>query len=186
MFSMPGMSGPGGAQQAAPKPTTDSNTIVNINNLIDMNQTECQNADSSSPFVNILQSSDAYSIKSDCDEQLLFNLYFNTPVKIHHMVLRGVTLETSPLNMKLFINRAPMAFDDVESIDPLEEIEIQEGELEGDIILNYVKYQNVSNLTLFIQDNREGGDITEVSKLEIFGAPLHETNMNELKKVGWS
>lgn len=93
-------------------------------------------------------------------------------------------METSPLNMKLFINKAPMSFDDVDSFIATEEIEIQEGELEGDIILNYVKYQNVSNLSIFIQDNRGGEDVTEMAKLEIHGAPLLETNMKDLKKVG--
>lgn len=162
----------------------DSQTIVDITSLIEEGKSECQNADPSTPFINVLQCSDSFILRSDCDEQLLFNLYFRCQVKIHHLVIRGVTLETSPLNIKLFINRAPMSFDDMESIEPLEELEIQEGELQGDLILNFVKYQNVSNLTLFVQDNRDGGDVTEMSKLEIYGAPLHETNMKDLKKTG--
>eukprot|EP00344_Euplotes_crassus_P012627 CAMPEP_0196997952 /NCGR_PEP_ID=MMETSP1380-20130617/3443_1 /TAXON_ID=5936 /ORGANISM="Euplotes crassus, Strain CT5" /LENGTH=77 /DNA_ID=CAMNT_0042414351 /DNA_START=323 /DNA_END=556 /DNA_ORIENTATION=+ len=77
-----------------------------------------------------------------------------------------------------------MSFDDVEAIDPVEALEIQEGELQGDIILNFVKYQNVSNLTIFIEDNRDGGDITQLCKLEIHGSPLLQSDMKNLKKVG--
>lgn len=77
-----------------------------------------------------------------------------------------------------------MGFDDVEAIDPIEELEIQEGELQGDIILSFVKYQNVSNLTIFIENNREGGDVTEMSKLEIYGSSIFASDMKNLKKTG--
>ena len=184
MFSanMAQQMGGGMGQQAAPK--TESKDILNINQLIETSKFECQNADSSTPFINIFQSSDAYTLKSDCDEQLLFNLYFQNPVKIHHLVMRAPTTETAPLNIKIFINRAPMSFSDMDAIDPTEELEIQEGELQGDIILNYVKYQNVSNLTLFVENNRDGGDITELNKLEFHGASLMDTDMGKLQKTG--
>ena len=182
---MPGMqqmAAGGMQQQAAPK--EESKDIVNINDLIDKSKSECQNADADTPFANIFMGTEAFPIKSDCDEQLLFNIYFNAGVKIHHLVIRAPSLEAAPLNIKTFVNRAPMGFDDVEAIDPTEALEIQEGELQGDIILNFVKYQNVSNLTFFIQDNRDGGDVTEISKLEFWGCPILTSDMGNLKKVG--
>jgi hypothetical protein len=172
-----------GTPQAPQASQEESKAIVNINSLIDTNRSECANASSETPFINILQSSDAYTLKSDCDEQLLFNLYFQNPVRVHHMVIRAPSLEVAPLAMKTFINRAPMGFDDVESIDPIEEIEILEGELQGDIILSFVKYQNVSNLTIFIENNRDGGDVTEMSKLELYGSSLMASDMGNFKKV---
>ena len=181
---MLGAHGMGGGAAAPPQPKTDSHSIYDITSLIEDAKSEIQNATSDSVLSSILKGQGGYKVTSDCDAQLLFNLYFSTPVKIHHLKIRGCSLGTSPLNIKLFINRAPLSFDDVEAIDPTEELEIQEGELEGDLILSYVKYQNVSNLTIFVEDNREGGDVTEMSQLEFFGAPLHETNMSELKKVG--
>jgi hypothetical protein len=174
----------GQAAQAQQPQRTETKEILNLNQLIEENKSECQNADPSTPFVNLLQCSDSYTLKSDCDEQLLFNIYFQMPVKIHHLVIRAPALESAPLNMKMYINRAPMSFSDMESIDPVEELEIQEGELQGDIILNYVKYQNVSNLTIFVENNRDGGDVTEMSKLEIHGSPLLDCDMSKLKKVG--
>ena len=189
MFGIPSMRGMGGGgcgSYEAPAPKKESNIIVNINSLIEQSKSEWQNSDPATPFVNVLQCSDAYTLRSDWDEQLLFNIYFQCPVKIHHIVIRAPELDAAPLMMKLFINKAPMSFSDMDSIDPLEEIEIQEGELDGDIILNYVKYQNVSNLTIFIENNRGGNDITEMNKLEIHGAPLHDTDMKNLKKVGWN
>lgn len=183
MFSAGSLfSGMGGAPSPAPK--TDSSVIVNINGMIEEAKSECQNADNSTTWFNIFRCSDAFTVKSDCDEQLLFNLYFKSPVKIHHLLIRAPSMETAPLMMKLFVNRAPMSFADVESIDPIEEIEIQEGELQGEIILNFVKYQNVSSVTIFIENNRDGGDVTEISKMELHGAPLLDTDMKNLKKVG--
>lgn len=185
MFSTSMLSGMGGGRPQAPQaPQEESKAIVNINGFIDTSKSECLNASSDTPFINILQCSDAYLLKSDCDEQLLFNLYFHCPVRIHHLVIRAPSLESAPLVMKTFINRAPMGFDDIEAYDPTEELEIQEGELQGDIILSFVKYQNVSNLTIFIENNREGGDVTEMSKLEIFGASILASDMKNLKKVG--
>ncbi|CAI2379758.1 unnamed protein product [Moneuplotes crassus] len=176
----------GGMPQMPAPPAEESKDIVNINDLIDTSKSECQNLDSGTPLVNVFMDSDSFVLKSDCDEQLLFNLYFQSTVKIHHLVLRAPDLETAPLNIKIFINKCPMSFDDMDAVDPVEELEIQEGELEGDIILNFVKYQSVSNLTLFIENNRDGGDVTQVSKLEIHGASLLESDMKNLKKVGCS
>ncbi len=174
----------GGMPQAPPAPAEESKDIVNINDLIDTTKSECQNLDSDTPLVNVFQDSDSFVLKSDCDEQLLFNLYFQSGVKIHHLVMRAPDMDSAPLNIKTYINKAPMSFDDVDAIDPMEELELQEGELEGDIILNFVKYQNVSNLTIFVENNREGGDVTQMSKLEIHGAPLLQSDMKNLKKVG--
>ena len=175
--------GGGGRPQAPPVPE-ESKNIININHLIDTSKSECQNVDAETPFINVLQNSDSYILKSDCDEQLLFNLYFQMPVRIHHLVIRAPELSSAPLNMKTFINRAPMGFDDVEAIDPIEEIEIQEGELQGDIILSFVKYQNVSNLSIFFENNRDGGDVTKLSKLEIHGSSILASDMSNLKKTG--
>ena len=186
MFALNGLQNNmgGGAPPAPPPKQEESKDIVNINHLIDTSKSECQNVDSDTPFINVLQSSDTFTLKSDCDEQLLFNLYFQTPVRIHHLVIRVAELSTAPLTLKTFANRAPMGFDDVESIEPTEVLEIQEGEYQGDIILNFVKYQNVANITIFIENNRDGGDVTEMSTLEVHGNAILSSDMNNLKKVG--
>lgn len=66
MFSTSMLSGMGGGRpQAAQAPQEESKAIVNINGFIDTSKSECQNASSDTPFINILQSSDSYLLKSD-------------------------------------------------------------------------------------------------------------------------
>ena len=77
------------------------------------------------------------------------------------------------------------------------------------VTLNFVKYQNVQNLTVswkilsstfclfivvvylfvclccqvFVQDNQGGAETTVVQYLGLFGSPLDTTNMKEFKRV---
>lgn len=47
-----------------------------------------------------------------------------------------------------------MDFDDVENSEPTEEFDLTEEESSGDpIVLDYVKYQDVNNFVLFIEQN---------------------------------
>lgn len=54
--------------QAAAAPPKESSEIVNLNVLIDKSASVCLNEDSDYPFSNILTPSDAFVLKSDCDE----------------------------------------------------------------------------------------------------------------------
>lgn len=56
----------------------------------------------------------------------------------------------------------------------------EEGELQH---LRYVKFQNVKNLQIFIQDNQGGGDVTELKELKIYGTPLSAVNMGDFQRV---
>ena len=47
-----------------------------------------------------------------------------------------------------------------------------------------VFYTNVKELTIFVQNNN-GSDVTKISSIKLFGFKLNDTNMKELKKVGW-
>lgn len=57
-------------------------------------------------------------------------------------------------------------------------------ELEGTPVnLRYVKFQNVQNIQLFIKDNQNGSDTTQIDHLAIIGSPISTTNMGEFKRV---
>jgi hypothetical protein len=78
-----------------------------------------------------------------------------------------------------------MDFDDVESVQEDQELVLSSDELAGaEIILDFVKYQNVTNLTIFVDENLEGSDFTEILSLDLHGCPVMKTDMSAFKKVG--
>jgi len=52
--------------------------------------------------------------------------------------------------------------------------------------LRYVKFQNVSNLQVFIADNMSGDETTEIESLTFYGMPVSTTNMHDFKRVAGS
>lgn len=54
---------------------------------------------------------------------------------------------------------------------------------ENVVELRFVKFQNVSNLHIFIKDNMSGSETTEIDSLTIYGMPVSTTNMQEFKRV---
>ncbi len=175
----------GGAPPAPPAPAPETKEIMCINALIAKDKSECLNEDPSHNLTNLLNASDAMILRSDCDEQLILNIYFVEQVKVHHLLLKQANPETAPKAICLYINRAPLDFDDTENVEADQGLELTDEELNGgETILDFVKYQSVSSLTIFIPENRSGGEVTELAQLEIYGTPINTANMKELKKVG--
>merc|ERR1712142_261123 len=66
-----------------------------------------------------------------------------------------------------------------------QDLELTEGQLDGkEVLLKFVKFQDVQNIQFFISDNQTGDEVTQVELLEIFGTPKQTTNMKDLKKAG--
>lgn len=125
---------------------------------------------------------EAEPIRSDCDEQLLVNLTLAQPSKIHSIRLGGPDLDSAPKTVKLFVNRTALSFDDVEDLPPTQTLTFR-GQ-SATLPLQFVKFQSVNTLAIFIEDNQSDGEVTKVSHLSLIGTPLHTTNMNDLKKGG--
>ena len=49
--------------------------------------------------------------------------------------------------------------------------------------LRYVKFQNVQNIQVFIRNNQNGGDVTQLDYLGFIGSPILTTKMNDFKRV---
>lgn len=47
----------------------------------------------------------------------------------------------------------------------------------------FVKFQNVSTLTIFVQDNAEGAETTKIEKIVICGVAGQTFNVSEIKKI---
>ncbi|CAG0915822.1 unnamed protein product [Notodromas monacha] len=145
---------------------------------------ECLNEDNQFTWENALKNDDSV-LKSDCDEQIILGLSFRTNVKLHSLVIRGPR-SCGPKTVKLFSNLTNgLDFDSAQSKEPTQTIIMTEDDIEQGKpqTLKYVKFQNVHNVTMFIQDNQEGTELTEVTRVQFFGSPISITNMEEFKRV---
>jgi hypothetical protein len=100
----------------------------------------------------------------------------------------GMDPESNPSKIHLFVNRENLGFEDCEDVDPTQTLHLTTEDLKESaepIQLKYVKYQRVKSLTLFIEDN-QGGEITALGMMKIFGRPVASTNMADFKKQGES
>lgn len=122
-------------------------------------------------------------LESDADEQLLMYIPFTQVVKLYALVVKGPE-EEGPKTVKLFSNREHMGFSNVNDFPPSDTAVLSEDNLKGKpVVLKYVKFQNVRSLTIFIEDNQSGSDITKVQKIAMHGTTVETTDMKGLKKV---
>ncbi|CAL2029503.1 hypothetical protein CAEBREN_15194 [Caenorhabditis brenneri] len=155
-----------------------------LTTLIDKKQMECLNGSDDTPLDRFLEGN--CNLVSDCDEQLIVSLPFNQPVKVHSVLIKGVS-DRGPKRVKVFINLPKtIDFDNAAGLEPTQFLEFDNSAANGDgqiLPLKYVKFQNVQNIQFFVENNTGGGDVTELVKLTVFGTPLSAMNMNEFKRV---
>ncbi|OQR95566.1 hypothetical protein THRCLA_07760 [Thraustotheca clavata] len=152
---------------------------------IDKANSYCLNEDASYGFGNLFIGDGSLLLKSEADEQLIIHLEFKEAVKIHSISLKAPNDDTAPRKLKLFVNRTNLGFSDVADIEPVQQIDLTQEQLDAGkaIELRFVKFQRVTSLTLFIEENN-GGEISTLSSLHLYGESIAGTNMNELKSVG--
>ena len=119
---------------------------IDLVSFINKSQSECLNESDQHNFASLI-GGNGY-LESDCDEQLIINLAFNQPVKLHSIKIKGPS-DKGPKNLKLFINQPhTLDFDQADSMEPVQKLEVSTADLESGkpIQLRYVKFQNVQNL----------------------------------------
>ena len=108
------------------------------------------NADNPEALAGVLGGGGGEALRSDCDEQLLISMPFPCAIKLHSLNIHGGA--TAPLKVKLFINHDSLGFSDVEDAPGHHELELTPKEAGGGtIILPFVKFQFVTNLTVRAQ-----------------------------------
>lgn len=155
--------------------------------LINKQQSFCLNVESGHPMANLFMGDHTLYVASDTDEQLIIHIEFREHVKIVGMDIVGPA-DHGPLTVHLFANtNGSLSFSNVEDMKATQTLNMTQEDLQADSITNLyqVKFQRVSSLTIFIEDNQENEESTHLSKLRLFGCPIAGTNMAEFKKVGW-
>mmetsp|Transcript_20 Transcript_20/g.74 ORF Transcript_20/g.74 Transcript_20/m.74 type:complete len:193 (-) Transcript_20:476-1054(-) len=190
---MPGMTpgGPaagGGGPPAAP--ADDGKNRDLLSEKIDKSQCYARNESTQYPWTNLLIGDTRLGCKSDADEQLILHVEFQEFVKVHSVKFTefnsGRDPSESPTLIKLYINRCNMGFEDVEDVDPTQVIELTAADLKEDadpIKLQFVKFQRVRSITFFVEEN-DGGDVSAMGGLKLFGRTVATTNMKDFKAQG--
>jgi len=145
----------------------------------------CLNESDDNTHKNIFKD-DPKFLESDCDEQLMLTITFNQAVKVHSLKIRGPTDGTAPKTIKIFANQPnEVDFDSGERMEAVQKLELEADDVTGEkvIPLRFVKFQNISNLVIFVVDNQGGDEITKLEYLKIFGQPCNATNMGDFKRV---
>lgn len=86
-------------------------------------------------------------------------------------------LEKAPKNIKLFVNRGHMGFDETESVECTQALELSQEDYKETAVsaLRFVKFQAVTRLILFVEDNLGGADETVIQQLVLYGQPVETT-----------
>ncbi|KAE8670941.1 PITH domain-containing protein [Hibiscus syriacus] len=149
---------------------------VDLLDFIDCSGVECHNQSSGHLLADALKQGyredEGLNLESDADEQLLIYIPFTQVVKLHSIVVKG-SKEEGPKTVKLFTNREHMGFSNVNDFTPSDAAVLSLDNLKGKpIVVKYVKFQNVRSLTIFIEDNQSGSEITKVQKIASYGSIL--------------
>jgi len=167
-----------GSEEVAVKGHMDLSTFINKSGC------ECLNEADDHILAHALTTKGGY-LESDCDEQLLLSIEFQQPMKLHSLKIYGPS-DKGPKTVKVFQNQPrSLDFDSADSMEPAQMFELTEQDVkEGSIVpFRYVKFQNVSNITLFIKDNLGGEEVTQVDYIGFIGSPVNATNMSDFKRV---
>ncbi|KAG9286177.1 hypothetical protein G9A89_003524 [Geosiphon pyriformis] len=179
--------------QFAGTPEESGSSLLNIqghtdiNEFITLNQIDCLNEKENHRVRSIFTKDDSY-LESDVDEQLLISIPFNQAVKLHSLKLVAKDIKHAPKTIKLYVNRLNLGFDETESIQATQILELTENDYEENafVPLRFVKFQIVTNLVVFVQDNLGDEDTTIIKELAFIGSPVETTKMDNLKKVASS
>ncbi|CAI0432488.1 unnamed protein product [Linum tenue] len=173
---------------AAPAASAIQRSQVDLVDFIDWSGVECLNQNSAHSIANALKQGyredDGLNVESDADEQLLVYIPFLQVVKLHSLAVKGPE-EEGPKTVKLYSNREHMGFSNVNDFPPSDTVEFSAENIQAGkpVVLKYVKFQNVRSVTIFIEDNQSGGDVTKVQKIAFFGTTVETTDMKGLKKI---
>ena len=132
---------------------------------------------------------DAY-LETDVDPEMLLTVRFLQPMKIFSLrIWSGNNTAAYPRDIKLFCNRSNLDFSDAHNASAAEiaqslTLKQTSGpDFADEVKLRFVKFQNVSSLTVFVSSNF-GAESTVIRRLQFIGQPKEIMDMNKFEKKG--
>ncbi|KAJ1504956.1 Thioredoxin-like protein 1 [Coelomomyces lativittatus] len=159
---------------SGPKPLYIPTGYSDISIHLNLTQADCLNQKQNKSIQNLLREKGI--LESDVDEQLLITIAFNQAVKLHSIKFFQEEFETAPKRIKLFVNRTSMGFDEADSIEPVQTLDLTKNDFEETqaTVLRFVKFQSVNILTIFVENNQSNGEITQLRGLKFIGGVVAE------------
>ena len=163
---------------------TEGSGLVDITEHVVKQQLDCLNMKDGYSTENLISASSSKLLESDCDEQLMLTIQFRQPVKLHTIKF-WAPATNGPKTVKLYANKPHLGFSDVESVEATQLLTLVPedfGEAKANP-LRFVKFQNIHSLSIFVEDNQDGGDVTALKRLMFIGTPIDTTgDLAQIKK----
>lgn len=124
-------------------------------------------------------------MESDTDEQLIIHIPFQNSVKLHSISITSDCGDRAPRRVKLFTNHASLGFSEASSETPVQQFDLTSANLieSQPVLLKYVKFQRVTHLTVFIEDNQGDEESTRIQSIRLFGITGDSMDVAAIKKV---
>jgi len=145
---------------------------------------ECLNEADDHPLSNCLNSDTGF-LESDVDEQLILSLTFSQSVRLHSIAIKGPS-DKGVKHIRIFINQPQtLDFDQVSSRESVQDITFSKDDITSGkpVPLKYVKFQNVQNILIFVQNNQADTETTVIQQLKLIGSPISTTDMSSFKRI---
>ncbi|GAA5953106.1 hypothetical protein JCM3765_007410 [Sporobolomyces pararoseus] len=151
--------------------------FASLNSSIDLSQIQCLNEASGHTIKDLLKGGGDKWLESDADEQLLLQIPINQSIKLRALRFTTLSTASAPKSIRLFVNKSSTGFDEAESQEPAQEFELTEAQASGKeaVQLRFVRFQNVSHLSIFVASNQGEEDVTRIDKLDLIGVPIEGT-----------
>lgn len=157
-----------------------------LNTGIDFTSTEALNIGNNGDVRNVLSKglSDDQQFASDMDSQILLNIQLQNNAKIQTILIKKPVVEGDnqiPSHIKVWANQPNLSFDDTQSIEAQHDGAVTfDGEW-AEIKLRYVRFQNVSVISLLIEGEDED-ECTNLDRVVLIGSS-GEARSGKLEKM---
>lgn len=143
---------------------------VSLASFIDVGKCDCQNECQDHALKNALTAR-GY-LESNSSSKLMITVKFTELVNVQSIRMRGPS-DRGPKTLKLFVNQTKMfEFQDAEEMESSQTLQLKKEDIEKSTLvpLHVSKFQSVSQLSIYVTENQNFSDKTQINHLTFFGS----------------